>query len=144
MLKTIKTINNSSGMSLLEVLVALTILVVGLLGATQTILMVIHNNMLLSGYTTALTIAQDQTERIADLPFTDLDSIAATTNNLTVDATGAIVVDATSGKFTRTVTVTPTGVPPAVTEKTVTTTVTWTHPTLTTPTVTSITVVSFD
>lgn len=72
-------ISNSSGFTLIEILIALFILVVGLLGAAGVAVTVINGNALSKKITTATTLVQDKMEEINNLGYSGTPSSDTTT-----------------------------------------------------------------
>lgn len=73
-----KKIRSTSGFSLVEVLIALCILILGLLGMTFLITTLISNNRFTNRMTTATILAQDKMEDIQRLGFNGTDSTDTT------------------------------------------------------------------
>jgi type IV pilus modification protein PilV len=103
-----------SGFTILEVLVAISILVVGLLGVASMQVSAIRGNYFSSNTTLALTLAEDKME---ELMIAQYDTVATTDEGM-IDETGQ-----TGNDFHRTWTVTDDS--PITNTKTVTVTVGW-------------------
>lgn len=69
-----KKIKNTGGFTLLEVLIAFSILVIGILGMTFLVTTVISQNRLINRMTTATILAQDKLEDIQSLGYSGTDS----------------------------------------------------------------------
>lgn len=116
-----KKIHTQSGFTLLEVMMALLILSVALLGLASLSSTVIQNNSYSNNYTTATLLAQDKLEELLNLPFTHVDiEDANAANNSTASFLSTAVFDsqetqvdengtagAADGVFTRTVNIWP-------------------------------------
>ena len=116
-----KKIHLQSGFTLLEVMMALLILSVALLGLASLSSTVIQNNSYSNNYTTATLLAQDKLEELLNRAFTHVDlEDANTANNTTADFFSTVVFDsqdtqvdetgtagAAGGVFTRTVNIWP-------------------------------------
>lgn len=66
-----KTIHNSKGFTLMEVLIALAIFAIGILGVAKMQLSAISGNSSSRGWTEAATIGQQQLEMLMSLPYDD-------------------------------------------------------------------------
>jgi len=73
-------VKKSDGFTLLEVMIALVILSVGLLGLAALQLVAIKGNSFSSEMTTATMIAQERAEMLKNRPYTDLDLVQGTHN----------------------------------------------------------------
>ncbi len=74
---------NDKGFTLLEILVALTLLTVGLLGVAGLTVGVMRGNRYSNIVTTATTLAQDRMEKIRNRGYIGADSLAGTENSVT-------------------------------------------------------------
>ncbi len=72
-------IANSSGFTLIEIMIAMFVLAVGLLGAAGVVITVINGNALSKEITTATTLAQDKMEDIINLGYSGTPSSDTTT-----------------------------------------------------------------
>ncbi|MEW6188014.1 MAG: prepilin-type N-terminal cleavage/methylation domain-containing protein [Thermodesulfobacteriota bacterium] len=99
---------NKAGFTLVEILVAITLILFGLLGAAQLQVMTIFTNSTSSQRTTAITLAQDRLEELRTRPFAQI---------------GTPPFSDTSGLYTRTWTIQNNT--PAAGMAQVTVTVTW-------------------
>jgi type IV pilus assembly protein PilV len=75
-------INNNRGFTLIEVLVAMVILSVGLLGTAALITGIINNNQLSNKMSTATVLAQDKMEDIRRLEYSGMPTSDTTTTEL--------------------------------------------------------------
>jgi len=105
------TLKNNKGFSLIEILVAITILSVGLLGTAALISGIIRGNQVSNRVTTATTLAQDKMEDIKRLGYSN--SVSET----------RVSLSSPYNNYEREVTVTPNS--PAANMKTVTVEVYW-------------------
>ena len=67
------TCNSNYGFTLVEVMIAITILAIGILGVAMMQISAVRGNSLANGTTEAVTIAQDRMERFITAAFDDLD-----------------------------------------------------------------------
>jgi type II secretion system protein I len=104
--------HHNNGFTLMEVLVAMVLLTLGLLGVAKLTIGVIKGNSYSKNVTTATVVAQQQIEQAQRLGYTNLDSLAGSTTVSMGDKT-----------FTRTTTVTNST--PAANMKTVSVAVSW-------------------
>ncbi len=74
---------NDKGFTLLEILVALTLLTVGLLGVAGLTVGIMRGNRHSNVVTTATTLAQDRMEEIRKRGYIGADSLAGTENSVT-------------------------------------------------------------
>ena len=102
---------NSRGFTLLEIIIAIFILVVGLLGVVTVTYMVIHGNSFSKTMTTATTLAKDKMEELKNMNYSSLPPDTCSTCTDTLQAI-----------YTRTWAVSNS---PATGMKTVVVTVTW-------------------
>tara|TARA_B100000315_G_scaffold141720_1_gene130780 strand:+ start:2363 stop:2854 length:492 start_codon:yes stop_codon:yes gene_type:complete len=110
-LATLRLSASQKGFTLLEVLIALTILSVGLLGLASITASVIRTNSFSDDFTTTTALAQDKLEELVNTTFGGL-----TNGNDTVDADGNV-----GSKYSRSWTITTAG-----TRADIAVTVTWT------------------
>ncbi len=82
-----KIIKQQNGFSLLEVLIAMVILAIGLLGVAQMQITAIQGNVFGSGMTAASSLASNTIERLMGLPFTDV-MLNTTTSGPPTDSLG--------------------------------------------------------
>lgn len=108
---TLNKIKNEKGFSLVELLVAITVLAIGLLGVAGLQGSTIRRNVAAMRNTEAVALLEDEIENIRNTPFGNIDSAAGT--DLVTDTI-----------FTRTVTVQD-GVPIVGSTKTITVQVSW-------------------
>ena len=106
-------LGQKSGFTLMEVLVAMLLLTIGLLGVANLTIGVIKGNSYSKNVTTATVVAQQQIEQAQRIGYTNANSLAGTA---TVSMGGM--------SFTRTTTVTDSS--PAANMKTVTVSAAWT------------------
>jgi len=103
---------NNSGFTLIEVLVAMVILSIGLLGTAALITGIISSNKLSNRISTATTCAQDKMERIRAVGYDDAENESGTENYGNVSnyllyksSTGVVAGNPAAGMKTVTVTV---------------------------------------
>jgi type IV pilus assembly protein PilV len=106
------TLGQKSGFTLMEVLVAMLLLTIGLLGVANLTIGVIKGNSYSKNVTTATVVAQQQIEQAQRIGYTNANSLAGT---------ATVAMGGTS--FTRTTTVTNSS--PAANMKTVTVSAAW-------------------
>jgi type II secretion system protein I len=107
-----KIVRRNNGFTLMEVLVAMVLLTLGLLGVANLTIGVIKGNSYSKNVTTATVVAQQQIEQAQRLGYTNSNSLA-----------GSTTVSMGSTSFTRTTTVTNST--PAANMKTVSVAVSW-------------------
>ena len=69
------TCGNDHGFTLIEVMIAITILAIGILGVAMMQISAVRGNASANGTTEALTIAQDRMERLITTDFDNLDDV---------------------------------------------------------------------
>ena len=109
--------NNNSGFTLMEVLVAMVILTVGLLGTAALITRIISSNKLSNRISTATTCAQDKMEDIRGVGYTGVGNIG--------DPDEDENPVAGYSKFRRVTSITGVGTPAVPGLKSITVTVSW-------------------
>jgi type IV pilus assembly protein PilV len=110
MRRTVFKSGNRGGFTLIEVLIAIFLLVVALVGLASVTVMVIRGNSFSKTMTTATTLAKDKMEKL---------------NNTNFDAIATGGPDTPEPNYSRSWTVTDTTVSGQVVMKTITVTVTW-------------------
>ena len=84
-------IKAQSGFTLVEVMIAISILTVGLLGVATMQMSAIRGNGFSNDTTTALALAEEKMEQLLSLSYTDAELAASTTHEEEINASGEIV-----------------------------------------------------
>ena len=114
-----KTLKSGRGFTLVEILIAVFILAVALIGLISVTVMIIKSNDFSRRMTTATTLAKDKLEQVKRLPYNNVAS-GVTTDYFNADSSAG----STGAYFTRIITVTSNT--PAANMKTVEVRVQWT------------------
>lgn len=117
------SVRGEEGFTLIEIIVAIMLLVVALLGMASVTTMVIKGNSFSKMMTTATTLAQDKMEDLNDTRYTAL-PVGVATDYATVR--GTVQASATGAYFRRSSTVTANS--PAANMKSISVTVSWPQP----------------
>lgn len=118
-----KLVGNPAGFTLIEILIAILLLVVALVGMASVTTMVIKGNAFSKMTTTATTLARDKMESIKDTSYA---ALAAGTSTDYATVAGTVQASSSGAYFSRTSTVTADT--PAANMKTVVVTVSWPQP----------------
>jgi type IV pilus assembly protein PilV len=91
-----KRIADSSGFTLIEVMIAILVIVVGLLGVAGVATMVINGNTLAKEMTVATTLAQDKIEELKNTSYPNLGSSSDTQDSI-YTRTWTVTADSPAG-----------------------------------------------